>query len=99
MCMQSILEIQSVVQDEKCNLFNDRFEYLGRDIMTARNTTSKSKYGLVKSWKGPKKGDNLWLFVSFCNVYARFVLIFQIQCKPLQDLYIQCRKREIPDDT
>ena len=32
---------------KKCHLFSDRFEYVGRDIMTMGNTTASSKYDLV----------------------------------------------------
>ena len=82
---------------KKCNLFNDRFEYVGRDILAAGNTTARSKCGLVLSWTRQKTGDNLRSFVSFYNFYARFVPMFQIQCKPLRDLYMRYRKQSIPE--
>ena len=35
----------------KCKLFQDRFEYVGRDILWTGNTTAQSKYELVRDWK------------------------------------------------
>ena len=78
-------------------MFTDRFEYVRRDIMVAGNTTARSKYGLGSSWKCPSIGDNIRSFVSFCNCYARFVPMLQIQCKPLRDVYMRYKKQSIPD--
>ena len=80
----------------KCKMFSERFEYVGRNILQAGNTTAKSKYNLVKDWKQPEAGDDLRSFVSFCNFYARFIPMFQIQCNPLRDLYTRCGKGKIP---
>ena len=65
--------------------------------MTTGNRTAQSKYDLVNRWQRPATGDNLRSFVSFCNFYARFVPMFQIQCKPLRDLYKKYTKRSIPE--
>lgn len=72
-------------------------EYVSKDILTAGNTIAQSKYGMVSSWNRPMTGDNLRSFVSFCNFYARFVPMFQIQCKPLRDVYMRYRKQSIPE--
>ena len=70
-CQSTIIRVSFKVK--KCKLFNERFEYMGKDIMTTgQNTTAQSKYGLVTSWKRPTTGNNLCFFVSFCNFYARF---------------------------
>ena len=82
----------------KFMLFNERFEYVGRDIMTTGNTTTQSKYGLVISWTRPTTRDNLRSFVLFCDFYARFVPMFQIRCKPLRDLYMKYKNRSIPEE-
>ena len=73
----------------KCKMFSGRFEYVGR------NTTTKSKYNVVKNWKQPETGNDLRSFVSFCNFCARFILMLQIQNKPLRDLYTRCGKGKI----
>ena len=80
----------------KSKILSERFEYVGRNILQAGNTTAKSKYNLVKDWKQPETGDDLRSFVSFCNFYARFIPMFQIQCNPLRDLYTRRGKGKIP---
>ena len=96
-CICIVLRKYSVsLKIKKCHLFSDRFEYVGRDIMSLGNTTASSKYDLVRKWILPTTGDNLRSFVSFCNFYANFVPMFQVQCKPLRDLYIQCNRTKIP---
>ena len=88
-CMSKIfVKYRVSFKIKKCNIFRNRFEYVGRDILTDSNTTVQLKYGMVSSWNRPRKGDNLRSFVSFCNFYARFVPMFQIQCKLLRDLYM-----------
>ena len=93
---QVFLKYRVSMKIAKCRMFSERFEYVGRDILQAGNTTAKSKYTLVTDWKQPETGDELRSFVSFCNFYARFIPMFQIQCKPLLNLYTRCGKGKIP---
>ena len=55
---------------KKCSFFKDRFEYVGRDIMSLGNTTAQSKYDFIKRWSRPSIGEQLHSFVSFCNFYS-----------------------------
>ena len=93
---QVFLKYRVYIKIAKCKMFSERFEYVGWGILQAGNKTAKSKYTLVTDWKQPETGDDLRSFVSFFNFYARFTPMFQIQCKPLRDLYTRCRKEKIP---
>ena len=55
----------------KCEFFNEWFEYIGYDLMTHGNTTTKSKYDLIDSWDIFTTGDGLHFVVSLCNYYNK----------------------------
>ena len=94
--LQVLVKYRVSLKISKCHLFGDRFEYVGRDILQTGNTTASSKYNLVNDWQLPTTGDALHSFIAFCNFYSRFIPMFQIQCKPLRDLYLKHGKRTIP---
>ena len=47
---QVFLKYRVSMKIAKCKMFSERFEYVGRDILQAGNTTTKSKYTLVTDW-------------------------------------------------
>ena len=61
----------------RCKMFSERFEYVGRDILQAGDTTAEFKFDLVKDRKQQETGKDLQYFVSFCNFYTRFIQCFK----------------------
>ena len=93
---QVFLKYRVSTKITKCDMFSEKFEYIGRDVLQAKNTTANYKYNLIKDWKQPEIGDDLRSFVSFCNLYTRFIPMFEIQYKSICDLYTRCGKGKIP---
>ena len=95
--LQVLVKYRVSLKIEKCHIFSNWFKYVGRDILQTGNTIANSEYKLVHKWKQPGIGDDLRSFVLFYNFYARFILTFQVQCKPLRDIYRRGGKSVIPD--
>ena len=49
----------------KCNIFSERFEYVGWGILQVGNPMVKLKYDLVKNYKHPEMDDDLLRCVPF----------------------------------
>lgn len=53
----------------KCDFLQDKFEFVGHDILAEGNTTAESKYDMIKDWTLPTTADGLYSFVALCNFY------------------------------
>lgn len=80
----------------KCDFLQDKFEFVGHDILSTGNTTAESKYDLISNWPLPVTADSLYSFISLCNFYNWFLPLFEMKVTPLRQLYMKYIHKEIP---
>ena len=80
----------------KCKCFYERFEYVCHDIMAGGNTTAQSKYDLINNWSTPATGDGFHSFVSLCNYYNKFCLMFQLRVIPFASIVYSIHQEKYP---
>ena len=82
----------------KCDFLQNKFEFVGHDILAEGNTTAESKYDMIRDWTLPTTADSLHSFVALCNFYQKFLPLFEMKVAPLRTLYTKYLYKNIPID-
>ena len=70
----------------KCELFQDRLEYLGYVVYIRGIETSPKKIAAILNWPQPQNITQVRSFLGFCNYYRKFIRGYAQVAKPLYQL-------------
>ena len=74
---------------EKCQLLQEKVEYLGHTISAEGISCQEGKVEAVKEWPIPTTTRELHTFLGFCGFYRRFVENYSRITRPLHELIQQ----------
>lgn len=92
------LKYRVTLKISKCDFMQEKFEFVGHDVLSTGNTAASSKYDRISSWKLPTSSDGLHSFVALCNFYNRFLPLFEMKVAPLRNLYMRYLHKAIPSN-
>ncbi len=68
---------------QKSHLFPKRLEFVGINVSPNGNRPAMSKHTLIKHWPIPELVRDIASFVSFLQLYSKFIPNFKIRVEPL----------------